>query len=454
MGLAGDLRAIVGDAHVLVDPPLRAPYETDWTGRFSGAAALVVRPGDAEQVAAVLAACSAAGAPVVPQGGNTGLVGGGVPRGGEVVLSLTRLDDLGMVDTAAARVTVGAGAALGAVQAHAAAAGMLVGVDLAARDSATIGGMVATNAGGIRVLAYGSMRANVLGVEAVTADGRVVRRLAGLTKDNTGYDLAGLLAGSEGTLAVITRVVLRLHPTPAHTVTAMLGVADTAAALDVLSVLRRRLRDLTAVEICYPEGVAIVLERTTAADPLPGHDGVYLLVECAGATDPTEAMAAALDELAVEDVAVGVEPGDRRRLWELREGHSEALAAGGDPPVKLDVSVPLARLGELVERLPAVVHGAVADARAICFGHLAEGNLHVNVVGVGRDPERVAAIEDAVLRLVAALGGSISAEHGIGVAKTPWLALTRDDTDRALLRAIKAAFDPEGLLNPGVIFGR
>src|SRR5437016_10222960 len=235
------LADVVGPAHVLTDPELTASYERDWTGRFVGRAAAVVRPAGTAEVAAVMALLHGAGRPVVPQGGNTGLVGGGVPLHGEVVVSLRRLAAIDPVEVAAGQVTVGAGATLAAVDAAAAGPGLAFGVDLTARDSATVGGMVATNAGGLRMLRYGGMRAQTAGVEAVLADGRILSHLGGLAKDNTGYDLAGLLAGSEGTLAVLTRLRLRLVPRLEHRTTGLLAFADAGAALEALVALRRRL---------------------------------------------------------------------------------------------------------------------------------------------------------------------------------------------------------------------
>ena len=252
--LITDLRSVVGDAHVLVDDDLRAPYETDWTRRFHGAAACVVRPASTREVAGVVDICRAAGAPMVVQGGNTGLVGGGVPAGGEVLVSLSRLTRVEPVDAIAGQVTVDAGVTLEKLQAHARAAGLDFGVDLAARSAATVGGLIATNAGGIRVLRYGSMRAQVCGVEAVMADGTVVSRLTGLAKDNTGYDLTQLLAGSEGTLAIITRARLRLVPLLPSRAVALVGVAGTDEALLLLAAARAGLPDLSAAEIFYADG--------------------------------------------------------------------------------------------------------------------------------------------------------------------------------------------------------
>ncbi|HEV7861802.1 MAG TPA: FAD-binding oxidoreductase, partial [Acidimicrobiia bacterium] len=257
--LLTSLTDVVGASHVLTDPELTASYEIDWTGRFVGRAAAVVRPGTTGEVAAVMALLHDAGRPVVPQGGNTGLVGGGVPLHGEVVVSLRRLAAIDPVDVAAGQVTTGAGATLAAVDAAAGGAGLAFGVDLAARDSATVGGMAATNAGGLRMLRYGGMRAQTAGVEAVLADGRVVSHLGGLAKDNTGYDLAGLLAGSEGTLAVITRLRLRLVPRLDHRTTGLLAFADADAALEALVALRRRLPgSLETVELFLADGVALV----------------------------------------------------------------------------------------------------------------------------------------------------------------------------------------------------
>src|SRR3954463_2610423 len=289
------LDAIVGAAHVLDEPEVCASYSGDCTGRFGGAAALVVRPGSTREVAEVMAACHAAGMPVVPQGGNTGLVGAGVPRGGEIVLSLARLDALDPVDPVAAQVTAGAGVTLERLQHGAAAAGFAFGVDHGARSGATVGGMVATNAGGAQVLRHGTMRAQVMGVEAVLADGRVIRRLAGLLKDNAGYDLAQLVIGSEGTLAVVTAARLRLVPAPAHVVTALLGVGSTDDAVDVMRVLRDSVPSLNAVEFFHADGLELVCAHRRLAAPFADRHPVYVVAECAASTDPVHELAEALE---------------------------------------------------------------------------------------------------------------------------------------------------------------
>ena len=447
------LREVVGERHCLADPALRASYETDWTRRFHGAARAVVRPASTAEVAAILRACAAEGAGVVPQGGNTGLVGGSVPRGGEVVLSLLRLSEIDEVAATAGEVTVGAGATLAAVQGAARAAGWEVGVDLGARDSATIGGMVATNAGGVNVVRHGSMRSQLLGFEAVLADGTVVRRLPGIPKDNTGYDIGGLLAGSEGTLAVITRVGLRLVPQLRNRAVCVIGFADAIAAVAAAGILRRTLASVHALELFTDAGLELVMRHAGVAAPFAARTPAYLLVEVAsGETDPADALFAAIQSLGVDEdsVAVATATDARDRLWQLRERHTEVMNAEGVPH-KLDVSVPASRYAELVERAPIVVAAVAPDARTIVYGHVGDGNLHVNVLGPAPEDE---AVDDAVLALVLELGGSVSAEHGIGVAKVGWLARDRGESAVAAMRAIKAAWDPKGIMNPGVIFER
>ena len=443
------LRAVLGDQHVLTEPDLRASYETDWTRRFHGEAVAVLRPGSAHEIAAVLRDCAAAGVSVVPQGGNTGLVGGGVPRGGEVVLSLSRLATISNFDETSGEVTAGAGVTLAALQAHVGAAGWTFGVDLASRDSATIGGMVATNAGGIRVIRYGAMRQQILGFEAVLATGAVVRRLPGLVKDNTGYDLGQLLAGSEGTLAVITAVRLKLVAQMPRRAVALLGVADIATALRVVGAVRGAMPSLAAAEVFFDEGVELVCRHAGVPRPFASRVGCYMLVETASRRDEAAELAEVLAGCdGIEHSALATEAADRARLWAYRERHTEAISAEGIPH-KLDVTLPLSNLPEFERRVRDAIASVTPDAQPVLFGHAGDGNLHVNILGLDPDDERA---DDAVLRLVAELGGSISAEHGIGIAKRPWLKLTRSSADIAAMRAIKRALDPSGTLNPGVIF--
>jgi FAD/FMN-containing dehydrogenase len=434
------LAGIVGERHVITGDAT-AGYAVDWTGRFQGRAAAVLRPRDTGEVAAVLALCTDAGLPVVPQGGNTGLVGGGVPLHGEVVLSLTRLNELGPVDREASQITAGAGVALHRVAD--ADPGLDLGILIASRESATVGGAVATNAGGLRVLRFGPMRAQLSGIEAVLADGTVVSHLAGLTKDNTGYDYPSLFAGSEGTLAVITRARLRLVRRPRELVTAIIGLGG----LDELHALARRavseVPGLMSAEFFTETGLGVLIERAGLVPPLPAAAPVYLLLEASGGS--------ALEDLggviAGLDAVVGQSPADRRRLWSYRERHPEAAGFLG-VPIKLDVSVPAAHWVRLAATAAAVIAEADPGARVITYGHVADGNVHVNIVpGQTADGRH----ENALFSLVASLGGSISAEHGIGALKARWLALARTPGERELFCRIRSALDPSGTLNPHVL---
>jgi FAD/FMN-containing dehydrogenase len=440
-------RQAVGDAHVLVDPDVTAGYAVDWTGRFRGVAPVVVRPGTTTEVARVVALARRHRVAVVPQGGNTGLVGGGVPLAGEVVVSLGRFGDLA-VDGLAGQATAGAGVTLAALQAAAAEAGLAFGVDLGARDSATVGGMVATNAGGIRVIRHGAMRVQVIGVEAVLGTGEVISRLAGLVKDNTGYDLAQILCGSEGTLGIVTAARLRLVPPPARVVTALVGLATVAGAVETAAGLRRDVAGLSALELMTGPSLRLVADHLGSPPPVAPEAGAYLLVEADSPADPVPVLAEALDRPGVLDAAVATERADRARLWRWREAHSEAGGALGVVH-KLDVTLPTAALAafctEVVERVAAARPGATT----LLFGHVGDGNVHVNVVG---PPAGDHEVDDLVLGLVVGSGGSISAEHGIGTVKKAWLARDRSPEEVHAMRAVKRALDPDGILNPNVLF--
>jgi FAD/FMN-containing dehydrogenase len=311
--------------------------------------------------------------------------------------------------------------------------------------------MVATNAGGIRVLRHGPMRRQVLGFEAVLPDGRILSRLPGMPKDNTGYDLAGLLAGSEGTLAVITRVRLRLVPRLAHRAVAVAGFAMVEEAVAAAARLRRELGSIMALELFTEGGLELVVRHAGVSRPFVERRAAYLLVEVGSdEADPTDALVELLDRIGVDEAATALatDPARRERLWALRERHTEAINAEGVPH-KLDVSVPLAHYAELVRRAPEVASDAYPGARTIAYGHVGDGNLHVNVLGPDAADESV---DDAVLGLVVELGGSVSAEHGIGVAKVGWLVRDRGADTVAAMRSLKAAWDPAGIMNPGVIF--
>lgn len=453
-----DLAAIVGSTQLLTDADVVRSFTTDWTGRFGGPAAAVVRPGSTAEVAAVVKVCAAAGVRIVVQGGNTGLVGGSVPPPADpsvappVVLSTVRLDRVGPVDEAASQVTAGAGATLASIQRAARTAGLEFPVDLAARDSATVGGMVATNAGGLHVLRYGAMRRQVLGTEAVLADGTVLTRLTGLVKDNTGYDLSQLLVGSEGTLGIVTAVRLRLVARAAHRAVALLGLPGTAAAVELTSALRRRVPGLSAAEIFYQDGLELVCRHSGLEAPFAARCPAYLLVEVAGGEDVVELLASVLDGAPVDDEAtavVGDEAG-AARLWSYRERHTEAVSGIGVPH-KLDVTLPAAALATFEGEVRQLVATRWPGTTVVLFGHVGDGNLHVNLVGPAPDDEE---LDGAVLELVAEHGGSISAEHGIGRAKVRWLHLSRQPGELATMRAVKRALDPDDVFNPGVLFDR
>jgi FAD/FMN-containing dehydrogenase len=399
----------------------------------------------------VVARCQEAGVALVPQGGNTGLVGGGVPLAGELVVSLRRLAWVTDVDTLGGQLTAGAGTTMAEVQAAARAEGWEYGVDMASRGSATVGGTVATNAGGLQVLRHGPTRAQLMGVEAVLGTGATVSHLGGLLKDNTGYDLAGLLCGSEGTLGLVTAVRLRLVPPSPERVVALLGFSSTGAAVEAASVLRRALPDLQSLELFLQAGLELVCRVTGLPRPFTAAHPAYLLAEAAARHDPMPALVEVLDAMeAVADVAVATDASRRARLWRYREAHSEAINTLGAPH-KLDVTLPSATLAEFVHLVPAVVHAADPRAATWLFGHAADGNVHVNITGV--EPDDVT-VDDQVLVLAAGLGGSISAEHGIGTAKLPWLHLNRSEAELAAFRAIKRALDPAGILNPNVLLPR
>lgn len=440
------LKDAVGPDHVLEDPDVTSGYARDWTGRFVGATPAVVRPGSTSEVAAVIALCRGDGVAIVPQGGNTGLVGGGVPSSGEVVLSLRRLDQAPLVDTAAGHATVGAGASLEALQRAAAAAGMAYGVDLASRASATLGGTIATNAGGLRVLRYGDTRAQLLGVEAVLGDGSVISHLEGLTRDNSGYHLPSVLAGSEGTLAIITHATVRLVPAAGGRGVALIGFASAKAAVTAAAAARTT-AEVQAVELMLEAGIDLVARTRHRRPPLQALHPAYLLLEVAG--EPVmERLAEIVAGLpGALDAALADDPRGRAALWAWRESHTECINSLG-PPVKMDVTLPLRALADFIESVPATVQAAHGGASTWLFGHVADGNIHVNVTGTpGFDDQ----IQDAVFRRVAEASGSISTEHGIGTAKRRWLHLVRSAAEIEALRRIKAALDPDLILNPNVL---
>ncbi len=417
------MRQVVGPSNVLVDQDMVAGHVRDWTGRWVGETLAVVRPSEVAEVQEIVRVCRTNGLALVPQGGNTGLVGGSIPHRGEIVLSLLRLDSMGDVDVAAREVTVGAGVTLGALQAHARRAGLRYGVDLASRDSATVGGTIATNAGGMSVVAHGDTRRQVLGLEVVFADGSVGSSLDGMIKESTGPDPYQLMVGSEGTLGVITAARLRLLPPPdGDPMVVLVAVDRLSEGLGLLG------PGVLAIEFFDRNCLEAVTEHRSLPRPLPGESPFYVLVET---THPPPLS---------DDAAAVVDP----RLWAYRESITETVNQIG-VPVKLDVSLPHSRVDEFAD---AVGRSGI-DGRVFLYGHLAEANFHVNVVG-SDDPDRVV---DQVLGLVVEMGGAIASEHGIGVAKTRWWRSTTDEATLDLGRRIKGLFDPDAILNPEVLWG-
>ncbi|WP_301147299.1 FAD-binding oxidoreductase [Mycobacterium simiae] len=443
----GDLKGIVGSNHVVTDPDVLAGRSVDHTGRYRGRASMLVRPGSAEEVAQVLRLCRDAGAHVTVQGGRTSLVAGTVPEHDDVLLSTERLCALSEVDSVERRITVGAGATLAAVQDAATAAGLVFGVDLAARDTATVGGMASTNAGGLRTVRYGNMGEQVVGLDVALPDGSLLRRHSLVRSDNTGYDLPALFVGAEGTLGVITALDLRLHPTPSHRVTAVCGFADLEALIDT----GRRFRDvdgIAALELIDGRAGALTAEHLGVNPPVEAD--WLLLVELAADHDQTERLADLLADVPMSsEPAVGVDVAAQQRLWRVRESLAEVLGVYG-PPLKFDVSLPLATIAEFASAAVALIHERVADAVPVLFGHVGEGNLHLNVLRVGLDREQ--ALYGGMMDLIARCGGNVSSEHGVGSRKRDYLGMSRETTDIAAMRSVKAALDPTGYLNAAVLF--
>ena len=452
------LCAAAGEGNWSVDQTIIAPLLTDWRGRYHGTAALLLLPRTTAQVSAIVRAAAATRTGLVPQGGNTGLVGGGIPPadGSAVLVSLARMNRIRSVDVDGLVMTVEAGVILQTVHAAAAAVDCAFPLSLAAKGSATIGGLTATNAGGVQVLRHGTMRALVAGIEAVLPDGSVLGQLTGLAKDNTGYDIKQLLIGAEGTLGIVTAVALRLVPAPAFRTVAWVGVASPAAALALLARLRRASGgQVESFELIPDNGLQLVLRHVAGArSPLAGSHRWHVLVELAGPASLEALLGEELVAAGVDDAVVAASSAQAAALWRLREDLPEAERREG-PAVHHDIAVAVAAMPDFTLAAMARVEADFAGARVIAFGHLGDGNLHFNVrppVGVDQADwlaPRRDAITALVHDLVTAAGGSISAEHGIGVLKREDLARLGNPAKLAAMRAIKAALDPLDIMNPG-----
>ena len=441
-----ELEDVAGPHRVVTDPDLLIGSLVDWTGRWEGSSPMMLRPRLTSEVAGHLGVLNHHGVPVQFQGGNTGMVGGSVPMGGEVLVSLRDVAGIEEVDERSGQMVVAAGTTLAEVQQKALQSGWRYPVDLGARDTATIGGTVATNAGGVHVLRDGMTRAQVLGLEAVLADGRIMESLRGLDKDNTGYHLPSLFTGSEGTLGAITRVRLRLLPPHDEEAVAMLGFAGLDAAIEAVGQLRRHF-DVQAIEIMLEDVLELVVDHLGVSLPLSRAWPVVLLVEAAGTAGVVDRLASVVhDGSDPDEVVVASDRAGRQRLWAHRDAHSVAISTLG-VPTKLDVTVPQGRVAAFIGEVREAV---VADgaSQAWIFGHAGDGNLHVNLTG----PEP-AGLADHILHLAVDAGGSVSAEHGIGRDKVDWLGACRGPGELQVFRMVKDALDPAGRLNPGVLFG-
>ncbi len=462
-------RTLLGDAHVLAHAADMAPYLTDWRGRFTGNALAVLRPGTVQQVADTVRACAQWGVPVVPQGGKTGLVLGSVPDGSgtAVVLSLARLDRIRRIDPVNRTITADAGCILHTVQQAAQAQGCLFPLSLAAEGSCTIGGNLATNAGGTAVLRYGNMRELCLGLEVVTPQGDVWDGLRALRKDNTGYDLRDLYIGAEGTLGIITGAVLKLYPQPKASITALAALPSPEAALELLRLAQDRCgASLTGFELM--SAFCLQLVRTHFPQLPQPFDGTspaypyYVLLELSSSESEAHAVAlleqtmgAALERAVVMDAVVASSLAQSQSLWQLRE-HIPLAQARAGKNIKHDISLPVSSIPAFIAATAPRLQQAFPGCQLVCFGHLGDGNLHFNVAppdGVGHDEflANQAGVNRLVHDAVAQFDGSISAEHGIGALKREELARYKSPLELNLMRAIKQALDPHNLMNPGKI---
>jgi FAD/FMN-containing dehydrogenase len=455
--------AIVGDKYAITDPQAQTPYLVEMRDLFRGHSPMVLRPASVAEVSAILQLANETATPIVPQGGNTGLVGGQIPHHNEIVLSLNRLDRIREVDPTSYTITCEAGVTLQRAREAAAAVDRLYPQLLPSEGTCTIGGNLATNAGGTAAIAHGIARAHALGLEVVLADGRVLNDLNKLKKDNTGYDLKNLFIGAEGTLGVITAAVLWLVPRPRSVETAFAGVASAEAALELLGIAQERSGgDVTSFEIMTRAGIKLVLRHAQGCrDPLASPHAWYVLMELS--SQQREGLRALLEAVLAEGmerglvldatIAESIEQG--KAFWRVREMFGEVQRyAGGS--IKHDISVPVAAVPAFIREADAAVTALIPGARPLPFGHLGDGNIHYNVnqpVGADKDEflKRWDEVNAAVFAVVKKYGGSISAEHGVGVMKRDLLPSVKDPVALDLMRSLKRMLDPKGILNPGKV---
>ncbi len=465
--LVSALIKLLGPQGVLTSPEDLEPHVVDWRGVYRGKTAAVARPSNTREVAAVMALCAESGVPVVPQGGNTGMCGASIPNAGgnEIVLSLARMNKVLDVDPLNNTLTAEAGCVLAAIQQAATDAGRLFPLSLGAEGSCQIGGNLSTNAGGVNVLRYGNTRDLVLGVEVVLPDGRIWNGLRGLRKDNTGYDLKHLFIGAEGTLGIITAATLKLFPRPAANATAWMAVRDPEAALQLLALMRRHCNDrITAFELISRHSLELVWKHVPGTrDPIAEPHPWYVLTELADAgneqalrADLETALEEALQQSLVDDAVIAENRSQAQALWHMRESIPEGARQEPVMVYRHDIAVAVGRIPEFIREAQAALEARFPGVRLICFGHLGDGNLHYNAYL----PERLrsdAAARDAhdvtetVYDIVQRYGGSFSAEHGIGLSKVAELAHYKDPVELDLMRTLKRALDPRGLMNPGKV---
>ena len=449
------LAAVTGSKYAIRDPETMAPYLREWRDLWAGRAAMVLRPGSTDEVSRILAIASETRTVMVPQSGNTGLVGGQIPfeTGAEVVLSLERMTAIRAVDAANDSITVDAGVTLKAVQDAAQAVDRLFPLSLGSEGTCRIGGNLSTNAGGAGVLAYGNARDLCLGLEVVLADGRIWNGLRALRKDNTGYDLKHLFIGAEGTLGVITGAVLKLFPRPSHWATAFAAVASPQAAIDLLNAARAASGErVTALELLPRNGFSFTVQHLGVRDPFAAPAPWYVLIELSGASDLDEALEASLAGT-VADAVIARSQAQRAELWRIREAIVESQKLEGGS-IKHDVAVPVSQLPAFIEACMAAVLAVMPDCRPMPFGHAGDGNLHFNIsqpkaMAKGAFLAHAPAFHEAVYRVVLEHGGTISAEHGIGRAKRDLMPTIKSPVELQMMRAVKTLFDPLNILNPG-----
>lgn len=451
------LAEVVGSAHALTEPSAQAAYLTEWRGLWPGRSAMVLRPGSTVEVSRLLAIANETGTVIVPQSGNTGLAAGQMPddTGHEVILSLDRMTRIETVDSGGNTLTAQAGATVRAVQEAAAAAGRLFPLSLASEGSARLGGVLSTNAGGINVLAYGSARDLCLGLEVVLADGRIWSGLKTLRKDNTGYDLKELFLGAEGTLGIVTAAVVKLFPQPTRYDTAFIAVPNPQAAVELLGLAQGATGNrMVAFELLPRLGLDYLMRHMGGQDPLAAPSPWYVLCEAADAPGDSlaDVVAEAIDKGLATDAALAQSQAQRQALWTLRENLSESQKFEGGS-IKHDVSVPISKVPQFIVEADAAIARFLPGARPFPFGHLGDGNIHFNVSQpVGMDKTAFTDLwepmNEVVFAIVLKLGGSISAEHGIGRLKRHWMARIKSPVELDLMRGLKHLLDPKGILNP------